>query len=63
MISGVQIKTEEYRVIEDEMSSRLHEMLVSVLRSVARRRLTKTENPSARAPVNCKVCRIAIALY
>jgi hypothetical protein len=28
-----------------------------ILKSVARIRLAKTENPSARATVNCKVCR------
>jgi hypothetical protein len=42
-------------VIEQEIAGRLHsdfEVLVSVLRSVARRRLVKTENPSACAPVN-----------
>jgi hypothetical protein len=32
-------------------------------KSVARIRLMKTENSSAYATVNCKVCRIAIALY
>jgi hypothetical protein len=35
----------------------------SVLRSVARRRLVKTEDPSACARVNWKVCKSAIALY
>jgi hypothetical protein len=38
-------------------------VIVSVLRSVARRRLVKTENPSACAKVNCKVCNSAIAPY
>jgi hypothetical protein len=54
----------EYRVIEDEIKRRLncYFKLVSVMRSVARRRLVETENPSARATVNCKVCKIAIAL-
>jgi hypothetical protein len=37
--------------------------LVSVLRSVARRRLVKTENPSACATVNWKLYRSEIALY
>jgi hypothetical protein len=36
---------------------------VSVLRSVARRRLVETENPSACATVNWNVCKSAIALY
>jgi hypothetical protein len=39
------------------------EVQVSVLRSVARRRLVETENPSACATVNWKVCKSAIALY
>jgi hypothetical protein len=41
-------------VIEDEIAIRLHresEVLISVLRSVARRRLMKTDNPSACAMV------------
>jgi hypothetical protein len=38
-------------------------VIVSVLRSVARRRLEETENPSAGATVNCKLCKSAIALY
>jgi hypothetical protein len=50
-------------VIEDEIKRRLICALVSVLRSVARRRLVKTENPSAGATVNCKLCKSAIALY
>jgi hypothetical protein len=49
-------------VIEQVMARRL-EVLVSVLRSVARRRLVKTEDPSACATVNWKVCKSAIALY
>jgi hypothetical protein len=32
-------------------------------KSVARTRLVKTENPSACATVNCKVCRPAVALF
>jgi hypothetical protein len=45
-------------VIEDEITRRLHsdEALFSMLRSVARRRLVKTENPNACTTVNCKVC-------
>jgi hypothetical protein len=39
------------------------EVLVSVLRSVARRRLVETENPSACATVNWKVSKSAVALY
>jgi hypothetical protein len=51
-------------VTEDEITRKiLSEVLVSVLRSVARRRLVKTENPSACATVNCKLCKSAIALY
>jgi hypothetical protein len=38
-------------------------MQVSVLRSVARRRVVKTDNPNACATVNWKVCKSAIALY
>jgi hypothetical protein len=38
-------------------------VIVSVLRSVARRRLVKTDNPSACATVKCKLCKSAIALY
>jgi hypothetical protein len=37
-------------------------MVVSVLRSVARRRLVETGNPSACATVNCTVCKSEIAL-
>jgi hypothetical protein len=32
------------------------EVIVYMLRSVARRRLVETENPSACAMVNCKLC-------
>jgi hypothetical protein len=35
---------------------------VSVLESVARRRLVETENPSACQTVSCKWCTSAIAL-
>jgi hypothetical protein len=38
------------------------EMLVSVLRSVARRRIVKTESPSACARVNSKLCKSVIML-
>jgi hypothetical protein len=38
-------------------------VVVSVLRSVARRRLVETKNPGARATVCWKVCKSAIALY
>jgi hypothetical protein len=38
------------------------EVLVYVLRSVARRRLVETENPSACATVNCNWCKGEIAL-
>jgi hypothetical protein len=38
-------------------------VLVPVLRSVARRRLVETENPSACATVKCEVCKSAISLY
>jgi hypothetical protein len=37
--------------------------MVSVLRSVARRRLLETENPSACAAMNWNVCKSTIALY
>jgi hypothetical protein len=37
-------------------------VLVSVLRSVARRRLVQTENPSVCATVTWNVCKSAIAL-
>jgi hypothetical protein len=37
--------------------------IVDVLRSVARRRLVKTENSSACATVNCKLCKSVIGLY
>jgi hypothetical protein len=47
-----------------EIARRLHsEVLISVLRFIARRRLGKTENPSACAMVDWKVCKSAIALY
>jgi hypothetical protein len=39
------------------------EALVSVVRSVARRRQMETENPSACATVGWRVCKSAIALY
>jgi hypothetical protein len=48
-------------VIEDEITR--FEVLVSVLRSVARIRVVKTKNPSACVTVNWKVCKSAIALY
>jgi hypothetical protein len=38
-------------------------VIVSVLRSVARRRLVKAENLSVCATANCKFCKSAIALY
>jgi hypothetical protein len=38
-------------------------VIVSVLRSVTRRRLVVTENPNACATVNCNLCNSAIALY
>jgi hypothetical protein len=39
------------------------EVTVVCDKSVGRLRLVKTENPNACVTVNCKVCRIAIALY
>jgi hypothetical protein len=39
------------------------EVLASVWRSVARRRLVETDNPSACATVNWNVCKSAIARY
>jgi hypothetical protein len=38
-------------------------VVVSVLRSVSRRRLVETGNPSSCATVDWKVCKSAIALY
>jgi hypothetical protein len=38
-------------------------VLVSVLKSVARRRVVETENPSACAKVHCKLYKTAMALY
>jgi hypothetical protein len=38
-------------------------MIVSVLRSVARRQLVEIENPGACATVNWKVCKSAIVMY
>jgi hypothetical protein len=53
-------------VTEQEIRRRLHSylkcLLISEFRYVARRRLEKTENPSASARVNWKVCKSAIAL-
>jgi hypothetical protein len=59
------VKFRGSRVIEQETARKLHSdlKLVSVLRSGARRRLVETENPSACAPVRCKLCKSAIALY
>jgi hypothetical protein len=50
-------------VSEDKKTSLSFEVIVSVLRSVARRRLVETESPSACATLNCKLCETAIALY
>jgi hypothetical protein len=36
---------------------------ITVLKSVAKLRLMKTENHSMCVTLNCKVCRSAIALY
>jgi hypothetical protein len=38
-------------------------VIVSVLRSIARRRVVETENPSACATVGYKVCKSATATY
>jgi hypothetical protein len=48
-------------VIKQEMAR--SEVQVSVLRSVARSQLVETENPSACATVNRKLCKLATALY
>jgi hypothetical protein len=59
------VKFRGSRATEKEMARRLHsdlKLLVSVLRSVARRRLVKTENPSACVMVNCKLCKSVMAL-
>jgi hypothetical protein len=37
--------------------------IITVLKSVARIRLVKTEDTNVCVTVNCKVCRSAIALY
>jgi hypothetical protein len=50
-------------VIEDKKTWLWFEVTVSVLRSVARRRLVETENPRVCATVNCRLCKSAIALY
>jgi hypothetical protein len=62
---SVQIRAEEYSLIEGEITRRFHSDLKRyfVLRSAARRRLVKTQNPSTCATVNCKMCKSAIALY
>jgi hypothetical protein len=50
-------------VSEYKKTSWRFEVIVPVLRFVARRRLVETEDPSACATVNCKSCKSAIALY
>jgi hypothetical protein len=37
--------------------------IIAVLKSVARIRPVKTENPNVCVMVNCNVCKSAIALY
>jgi hypothetical protein len=37
--------------------------IITVLKSIARIQLMKTGNTSICVTVNCKVCRLAIALY
>jgi hypothetical protein len=59
----VKSRTEEYKVTEGKKTSYRFEMIVSELRSVARRRLVETENPRACATVDWKVCQSATALY
>jgi hypothetical protein len=52
-------------VVEQEMARKLHSdrtVIVSVLKSVARRRQVKTENPSACATVDWKMYRITTGL-
>jgi hypothetical protein len=50
-------------VSEDKKTSERFEAIVYMLRSVARRRLVETENPSACETVNCKLYKSAIPLY
>jgi hypothetical protein len=49
-------------VIGDKKTSQRFEVIVSVFRSVAGKRLVEAENPSACATVYWKVCK-SIALY
>jgi hypothetical protein len=51
------------KFVEDKKTSLRFEVTVSVLRFVAWRRLVETENHSASATVNCKLCKSELALY
>jgi hypothetical protein len=48
----------QFRAVESTRTRM--EVIVSVLISVARTRLVETENPSACATVNCKLCKSVI---
>jgi hypothetical protein len=57
VVDGVQLNSEVPGWLK------LFEVLISVLRSITRRQLVETENPSAYAMVNWKVCKSAVILY
>jgi hypothetical protein len=61
--SEFSVRDSHVKFVEHKKTSQRFEVLVSVLRSVARRRLVETGNPSMCTTVNCKVCKSATALY